>query len=98
MRISTSYFPTLVWYTNYEWCKISEALLRAFIDAPDNLLTLPAIGNIKVNWNRLLGSYWSAIRDLRKQGYKITTITKHHKNHITTSEYKLTNPLFNPTK
>ena len=57
MRITTSLIPELVFYTNYSDCTIRDALLYALQHAPNNTLTLPEIGNIKVNGNRLLGSY-----------------------------------------
>jgi len=57
MKISTSLLPELVWYKQYSDCTVEQALLQSFIDAPDNMLSLPDIGKIKVNGNRLLGSY-----------------------------------------
>ena len=97
MKISTSMIPSVVWYVEYTDCTVYEALLQALKNAPDNLLTLPMIWDMKVNWNRLIWSYGKAIQILRDQWYNIKTTTKHFKNHVTTSEYKLLNPDFSPS-
>jgi len=49
MKISTSLFPEIVFYRLYSDCTVEQALLQSFIDAPDNMLSLPDIGKIKVN-------------------------------------------------
>lgn len=97
MKITTSLIPELVWYTCYSECTVEQWLLQAFIDAPDYTLSLPDIWKIKVNWNRLIWSYWKAIMSLRKKWYDIETNVFHdiHK-HITRSYYTLKNPTHNP--
>lgn len=99
MKVTTSLIPELVFYTKYSDCTITEALLHAFQNSKWNTLSLPDIGNIKVNWNRLLGSYWKNIQNLRRQGYDIETNIYHdtHK-HITRSSYTLKNPTHSPTE
>ena len=97
MIIKNSIIPTLVWYTDYEWVTIKQALLHALQTAEDNLLTLPEIGSIRVNWNRLLGSYWDSIRHLRKEWFQIETKTK-LVDWIMCSTYTLKNPTHNPTE
>lgn len=97
MKISTSLVPELVWYKCYSDCTITEALLHAFRDAENNTLTLPDIWRIKVNNNRLLGSYGHSIMELRRKWYDIKTYVTHDKNHITTSQYTLENPDFSPS-
>ena len=95
MKISTSLFPELVFYRLYSDCTVEQALLQSFIDAPDNMLLLPDIGKIKVNWNRLLGSYWQAIMRLRRKGYNIEMKQYHHpKKKITCVTYELKNPMY----
>jgi len=94
MKVTTSLIPEFVFYRNYSDCTIEQALLHAFFTSENNTLTLPEINKIKVNWNSLVWSYWSAIRYLRKKGYNIVTTTKHLKNHITISKYELKNPTF----
>lgn len=97
MKVTTSLIPELVFYTKYIDCTITEALLHAFQNSKWNTLSLPDIGNIKVNWNRLLGSYWDAIRNLRKQGYDIEMISYHNPyKKITCVTYTLKNPNFSP--
>lgn len=49
MKVTTSLIPELVWYKEYSACTIRDALLHALQYAPDNTLTLPEIGNLKVN-------------------------------------------------
>lgn len=99
MRISTSLLPELVWYKCYTECTIEQALLRSFIDAPDNILSLPDIWKIKVNGNRLLWSYWHAIMTLRRKGYNIKMKSYHHpKKKITCVTYELKNPTHNPSE
>lgn len=93
----TSIIPTLVWYIDYEWVTIEDAILNQLIEK--KTLTLPDINRIRVNWNCLVWSYWSAIRTLRKKGYNIETNVYHdtHK-HITRSSYILKNPTHSPTE
>ena len=99
MLIKTSLVPSLTWYTEYSGCSIKEALLYALQHAPNNTLSLVDIGNIKVNWNRLLGSYWDAIRNLRREWFKIDTLVYHDPyRKITKSSYHLSNPLYNPER
>jgi len=96
MKLTTSIVPELVWYKCYTDCNIKSAILDSLIRAKDNTLSLPDIWKIKVNWNRLLGSYGDAIRNLRKQGYKIETKVYHNpKKKITVVTYQLLNPTFN---
>lgn len=95
MKISTS--PRFVVYTDFTDCTIKQALLHSLQTAEDNLLTLNTIWNMRVNGNRLIWSYGKAIQLLRNDGYNIVTTTKHLKNNITTSEYKLLNPFYNWT-
>ena len=95
MKISTS--PRFVIYTDYSDCTIKQALLHSLQNAEDNLLTLPEIGSIRVNWNRLLGSYWDSIRHLRKEWFQIETKTK-LVDWIMCSTYTLKNPTHNPTE
>ena len=98
MRISTSLLPELVFYRCYSDCTIEQALLRSFIDAPDNMLSLPDIWKIKVNGNRLLWSYWKAIMTLRRKWYNIEMKQYHHpKKKITCVTYKLENPTYSWT-
>lgn len=95
MKVTTSLIPTLVFYTCYEDCTISEAILHALKGAKNNTLTLTDIGNMKVNWNRLLGSYSDAIRILRNQGYNIEMVQYHHpKKKLTCVTYTLHNPTY----
>ena len=94
MKISTS--PRFVIYTDYSECTIKQALLHALQTAEDNLLTLPQIGNIRVNWNRLLGSYWDSIRHLRKEWFQIETKTK-LVDWVMCSTYRLINKEFSPS-
>ena len=95
MKITTSLIPELVWYTHYEWCTIKDALLYELRNNPDNVLPLPRIGKIKVNWNKLLWSYWKAIETLKKEGYQIENVVYHDvKKHITRSIYILKNPTY----
>ena len=97
MKISTSLIPEITWFTHFSECTIREAILYRFQHAKNNTLSLVDIGKIKVNKNKLLGSYWSAIRELRNMGYRIETVTYHHpKKKVTCVTYKLDNPLFNP--
>ena len=99
MKVTTSLIPTLVFYTCYEDCTISEAILHALKGAKNNTLTLTDIGDMKVNWNRLLGSYSDAIRILRNQGYNIENKVSHDfKKNITKSLYTLKNKDFSPTE
>lgn len=93
MKISTS--PRFVIYTDYSDCTIKQALLHALKTAENNMLTLPEIGSIRVNWNRLLGSYWDSIRHLRKEWFQIETKTK-LVDWIMCSTYTLKNPTHNP--
>ena len=96
MKVTTSLIPELVFYTKYIDCTITEALLHAFQNSKWNTLSLPDIGNIKVNWNRLLGSYWKVIQNLRNEGYKIETkVYRNPKKKITVVTYQLLNPTFN---
>ena len=95
MKLTTSIVPELVWYKCYSSCTIKQALLHALQNAKDNLLTLPDIWRIKVNWNRLLGSYWDSIRHLRKEWFQIETKTK-LVDWIMCSTYTLKNPTHNP--
>jgi hypothetical protein len=94
MKRSTSMIPTIVFYTDYSDCCIADALLSELKRWP---LTLPQIGNIRVNGYRLLGSYWKNIQNLRKLGYKIDTIVT-QKNGHTESVYILQNKNFNPVR
>lgn len=89
--------PSFIYYVDYSGCTIEEAILSEFINRWT--LTLPDINRIRVNWNSLVGSYWSAIRNLRKKGYNIETNVYHdtHK-HITRSSYTLKNPTHNHTE
>lgn len=93
MKKYTSMIPSLVFYVDYYDCNIEDAILNELIEK--KTLTLPDINRIRVNWNSLVGSYWSAIRHLRKKGYNIETKVYHdiHK-HITKSSYTLLNPTF----
>lgn len=99
MKVTTSLIPELVFYTKYSDCTITEALLHAFQNSKWNTLSLPDIGNIKVNWNRLLGSYWKNIQNLRRQGYDIEMVQYHNRyKNITEVTYTLKNPSFSPTE
>lgn len=92
MKITTS-FPELVFYKCYSDCTVEQAILNELIEK--KTLTLPDINRIRVNWNSLVGSYWSAIRHLRKKGYNIETKVYHDRHkHITKSSYTLLNPTF----
>lgn len=93
----TSIIPTFVFFVDFYNCTIEDAILNQLIEK--KTLTLPDINRIRVNWNSLVGSYWSAIRNLRKKGYNIETNVYHdtHK-HITRSSYRLLNPTHNPTE
>jgi hypothetical protein len=94
MKRSTS-FPTIVCYTKYSDCQIKDALL-AEMRYRGNIITLPQIGNMLVNWFRLLGSYGKAFEKLRKMGYDIETVVSQKDKH-TITKYVLKNPNFNST-
>jgi hypothetical protein len=49
MIVKTSLIPELVFFTEYSDCTIKDALLYELRNNPDNVLTLPRIGKIKVN-------------------------------------------------
>ena len=95
MKISTS--PRFVVYTDYSECTIKEALLHALQTAENNMLTLPQIGNIRVNWNRITWSYWHAKMLLNRQWFQIENKTK-LVDWIMCSTYTLKNPTHNPTE
>lgn len=92
MKISTSI--RIVCYTDYSDCNIREALLYSLQN--NEVLTLPMIWKIRVNKNRLLGSYWNEIRNLRKQGYQIETKMK-LVDWVMCSTYRLINKEFSPS-
>lgn len=97
MKISQSLVPELVWYKHFDDCTIRDAILYSLQHAKNNTLSLVDIWKIKVNWNRLLWSYGDAIRDLRKQWYRIEMKMYHHpKKKITCVTYRLENPTHNP--
>lgn len=97
MRITTSLIPDIVFYTKYTDCTIADALLHSFQNAKNNTLSLCDIGNIKVNWNRLIGSYWKNIQNLRRKGYDIEMVQYHNRyKNITEVTYTLKNPSFSP--
>lgn len=89
----TSIIPSFVFFVDFYNCTIEDAILNQLIEK--KTLTLPDINRIRVNWNSLVGSYWSAIRTLRKKWYNIETNVYHdtHK-HITRSSYRLLNPTY----
>lgn len=95
MIIKNSIIPTLVWYTDYEWVTIKEALLHALQTAPNNKLTLPAIWCIRVNKNRILWSYWHAKMELVREWYDIENKME-LVWWIMHSVYTLNNPHYNP--
>lgn len=86
-----SIIPDFVFYIDFYDCTIADALLS---ELKRWELTLPMIGNIRVNWHRLLGSYGKNIQNLRRLWYKIETIIKHNEWH-TETKYLLKNPNFN---
>lgn len=93
MKISTS--PRVIIYTDYTECSIREALLHALQTAKNNVLTLPQIWNIRVNWNRITWSYWHAKMQLVRKGYNIEN-KKELVDWIMCSTYTLKNPTFSP--
>jgi hypothetical protein len=95
MKRSTSLIPTVVFYTKYIDCQIKDALL-AEMRYRGNVITLPQIGNMLVNWFRLLGSYGKAFEKLRKMWYDIETVVSQKDKH-TITKYVLKNPNFNAT-
>ncbi len=98
MKISQSLIPEVVFYKEFSDCTIQEALLYSLQHAKNQTLTLPEIWRIKVNWNKLLWSYWKAIERLRKEGYQIENVVYHDvKKHITRSTYILKNKDFSPS-
>lgn len=82
-------------YKCYSECTIEEWILQSFKDAPNNTLSLPDIGKIKVNWNKLIWSYSKAIMTLRKKWYAIKTTIYHDSyKKVTRVIYKLENPTY----
>jgi hypothetical protein len=57
MKISTSLIPEITLFTHFSECTITQAILYSFQHAKNNTLSLVDIGKIKVNKNKLLGSY-----------------------------------------